>query len=411
MVMQRHVQLQHAGTNQLIADIRTRYWIIGSRRLVRSVISNCVICMRYRSQPLQAPAAPLPNERMACNAPFQNTGVDLAGPLYLRNGEKCWIVLYTCAVYRAVHLELTRSLSTEAFMMTLRRFIARRGRVDMLVSDQGSNFIGTKNLLTNLDWEEIQRQSTIRRIAWKMNVPTAAWWGGYWERLIRIMKDLLKRVLGKASVSYDELQTLICDCEAIMNGRPLTYINNDNGEYLEPLTPALFIQPLPKTDVTDLDIVDNTSLNRRLKYLQNLREQFRQRFKSEYLTVLVQKGKEKKDILKIGDIVLVENEEKRIKWPLGIVEQLIQGKDGVERLARVRTSLGTKMRPVQRLYKLEVHKDNEFPDLNNTPNISTDLPPSGELSTSSDLSSKNKQLVTRSGRISKIPSKLKIYHV
>lgn len=421
LVRQRHIQLQHAGANQLIADIRCKCWIIGIRRLVRSVISECVVCTRHRSKPVQAPAAPLPVERTACAAAYQTTGVDLAGPLYLRHGEKCWIVLYTCAVYRSIHLEATRSLSTEAFIMTLRRFIARRGRVDLMLSDQGTNFHGTKNLLNSLDWEEVQRQSTIRRISWKMNAPSAAWWGGFWERLIRILKDLLKRIIGNAILTYDELQTILCDCEATMNSRPLTYISDDGGEYLEPLTPAHFVLPIPNSDVTDLDAIDSSSLNNRLRYVQSIREQFRKRFKTEYLSFLVQKGKEKKDVINVGDIVLIETDEKRLKWPLGVVLELFTGKDGTQRTAKLRTANGLKVRPVQRLYNLEVPGKNVSVDTTTdvteyvtdddaaaTPPITLDRT-EAMAAPEPEALLPDKPQSTRSGRQVKLPNKFKLY--
>ncbi|KAF2891839.1 hypothetical protein ILUMI_14334 [Ignelater luminosus] len=75
-----------------------------------------------------AKSIPIPEDRVRTVAPFQVTGIDLAGPMYLRGGKKVWIVLYTCAMYRAVHLKLIHSLSTEGFLRSLRRFIARRGR-------------------------------------------------------------------------------------------------------------------------------------------------------------------------------------------------------------------------------------------------------------------------------------------
>ncbi|XP_059047592.1 uncharacterized protein LOC131843017 [Achroia grisella] len=212
--------------------------------------------------------APLPVERTRCSAPFEITGVDLAGPLILRDGQKCWIVLYTCAVYRAVHLEATRSLSTEAFMMTFRRFIARRGRVSIMMSDNGTNFVGTKNLLSEIDWTKVEQDFVIQGIKWKLNAPTAAWWGGFWERLIRILKDLLKRVLGKSSVTYEELQTILCDCEATLNGRPLTYIEDEKSNSLEPLKPIHILQPILQSDVTDLDELDRNSLNKRLREIK-----------------------------------------------------------------------------------------------------------------------------------------------
>lgn len=103
--------------------------------------------------------------------PFEVTGIDLAGPLYLLNNEKCWIVLYTCAIYRAIRLELTMSMSTDAFLLSLRRFIARRGRPRIIVTDNGRNFVGSENLFASLDWEEIHTFSTVQRIIWKFNPP------------------------------------------------------------------------------------------------------------------------------------------------------------------------------------------------------------------------------------------------
>ncbi|GFY63835.1 putative RNA-directed DNA polymerase from transposon X-element [Trichonephila inaurata madagascariensis] len=84
-------------------------------------------------------------------------GVDLAGLLYLKNGNKAWIVLFTCAVYRAVHLELIQSLSTDGFSLGLRRFIARRGRPMKIYSDNGTNFIGADNK-ASLDWKKLLKR-------------------------------------------------------------------------------------------------------------------------------------------------------------------------------------------------------------------------------------------------------------
>jgi len=92
-------------------------------------------------------------------------GVDLAGPLFLKDGSKVWIVLFTCAVYRAVHLELVKSLSTEAFLYSLRRFISRRGRPNTIYSDNGTNFHGSDNLFKKLNWEEMENFSGIKRIS------------------------------------------------------------------------------------------------------------------------------------------------------------------------------------------------------------------------------------------------------
>ncbi|XP_035216765.1 uncharacterized protein LOC118190200 [Stegodyphus dumicola] len=202
--------------------------------------------------------------------------------------------------------------------------------------------------------------STIEKIKWKFNPPTAAWWGGFWERLVRMVKELLRRVLGSKTVSYIELETILCDCEATMNSRPLTYLEDGTAE-LKPLTPAYFIQGIPHHDVKDLDTIDSKSLNRRLRYLQNLRIDLRSRFRNEYLAMLVHRRERKGDTLEVGDVVLIGTPEKRINWPLGLVVQVFPGADGHVRVAKVKTADGEKITPVHNLYPLEVTRPSELP--------------------------------------------------
>ncbi|XP_055931871.1 uncharacterized protein LOC129962158 [Argiope bruennichi] len=200
-----------------------------------------------------------PEDRVTQTKVFEVTGVDYAGSLYLKLKGKTWIVLFTCAVYRAVHFELVRSLTTDTFIQALRRFIARRGRISVLYSDNGTNFVGRNNALRALDWDKISEYSTAQKITWKFIPPTAAWWGGWWERIVRMLKELLRRVLGKSIVNYEEFLTLLCDCESIINVRPLTYIQDDPNELL-PLTPAMFIHGNSNYETPDFDKVDLSSL-------------------------------------------------------------------------------------------------------------------------------------------------------
>jgi hypothetical protein len=82
--------------------------------------------------------------------------------------------------------------------------------------------------------------------------------------------------------------SIICDCEATVNSRPLTYISEESRDPL-PLTPAMYLQDVPLVvGVPDLDHLDELDLNKRLRYQQLLREDLRKRFRSEYLSQLVQ---------------------------------------------------------------------------------------------------------------------------
>jgi hypothetical protein len=408
LISEEHRKTMHAGPSILLSRLRERFWILKAKKLVKEVISKCVTCKRHKTRSVEVPFAPLPRERVTQTKVFQVSGVDYAGPLYLKSKGKAWIVLFTCAVYRAVHFELVQSLTTEAFIQALRRFIARRGRVSILYSDNGKNFVGTNNKLKALEWDKIVTYSTAQKITWKFIPPTAAWWGGWWERMVGMLKKLLRRILGKSVVDYEELLTILCDCESVINDRPLTYIHDDPAE-LVPLTPAMFIHGDGNSETPDLDCVDRSSLIKRIKYLQKLRENLKQRFRNEYLALLVHKGVRRNDVISIGDIVLIGHDNvRRIDWPLGIVLELYPGKDNIPRVARLRTAQGERIRPFQRLYPLEVSAKTDF-DILKKASRKTDLTVenirniSVESSDTSKVSSLTK---SRSGRTRRIPQRL-----
>ncbi|GFX85266.1 integrase catalytic domain-containing protein [Trichonephila clavipes] len=178
---------------------------------------------------------------------------------FLKENKKCWIVLFTCAIYRAVHLELITSLSTDSFILAFRRFIARRGRPTTIYSDNGKNFVGTFNALNSIDWNKIQDFALKIKIQWKFSPPSAPWWGGFWERLVGMLKNVLRKVLGKASLNEEELNTLLCDAESIINSRPITYLSEDPKD-LVALTPAMFLQEIREIGVPDFDMIDSKKL-------------------------------------------------------------------------------------------------------------------------------------------------------
>ncbi|GBL97618.1 hypothetical protein AVEN_49131-1 [Araneus ventricosus] len=119
----------------------------------------------------------------------------------------------------------------------------------------------------------------------------------------------------------------------------------------------MFLREIPKSGVTDIDTVDNEKLSKRAKYLQKIREQLRARFRIEYLGQLHQQSinnYENKPI-KVGEIVLLEDSnKKRTHWNLNRVLKLILGRDGNIRLVPVKTQNSEFLRPVQRIYRLEI---------------------------------------------------------
>ena len=160
-----------------------------------------------------------------------------------------------------MHLDLVLSLSTEAFTAALRRFICCRGRPTTVYNDNGSNFAGADRVFKALDWSEIQKSCVVQKIQWIFNPQSAAWWGGWWERLIRTMKDHLKRMLGRQRVDYDGLRTCLSTVESAMNQRPLTTVTDDSDDLVS-LTPAMFLRGIPGSDFPEYEEMPFVQLQR-----------------------------------------------------------------------------------------------------------------------------------------------------
>ena len=135
--------MKHAGVSLILSSLRNHYWIIGVRRIAKRVKKNCISCQRMDAAPYAQPMAPLPDVRVTPAVPFAVSGMDHAGPLYCLEDprKKFWILLFTCAVIRGVHLELVESLSSLETMLALRRMAARRGLPKVIFSDNAKGFV------------------------------------------------------------------------------------------------------------------------------------------------------------------------------------------------------------------------------------------------------------------------------
>ena len=357
LIMKEHWMNQHAGVQLLSGILRERFWILQTRRTIKGAIRKCIPCLRYKTKKFEVETAPLPENRVKTAKVFENIGVDLAGPLFLKDGGKAWIVLFTCAVYRCVHLELVTSLSTEAFLDAFSRHCARRGRPSVVYSDNGTNFVGANNALRALNWKKIEAAANLKQIKWIFNPPASPWWGGWWERLVRTVKELLRRTLGRTSLNYEKLSTLLCEIEGVINQRPLT-AESDDPEDLQPLTPAMYLTEISSTET---EFVDAAGFHKANKERKRLLELFKGRFRKEYLGLLIQKAKKLKETeVKVGDVVIVgQDNVKRLDWPLARILELLPGKDGKVRVAKVKTAMGILTRPLQRLYPMEVSSFSE----------------------------------------------------
>uniref|UniRef100_A0A5S6QAF5 Integrase catalytic domain-containing protein n=1 Tax=Trichuris muris TaxID=70415 RepID=A0A5S6QAF5_TRIMR len=222
----------HMGVEHTLAILRQKVWILRGRSSVKRALRACLPCKRYLAKPLQQKMGNLPVERVQPAFPFERVGLDFAGPLYVRSKArtacKAYVCLFTCMVTRVVHLELTSDISTEHFIQALRRFYARRGKPRVIQSD---NFLTFKcaerelaRMFNRLNREKVQKDMVSNGIEWKFITERAQWTGGYWQRLVRSVKARLRKVHRNALLDEEKLRTVLCEIEARINSKPLTFL-------------------------------------------------------------------------------------------------------------------------------------------------------------------------------------------
>lgn len=179
-----HEKNYHVGVSHTLALLRKRFWVPHGRSIVQKILRKCQNCLKYGGGPFKLPAMPdLPLERVKFNLPFTFTGMDYFGPLYVINDskEKCWVCLFTCLTIRAIHMEVVRDLSSEECLLAIRRFVAVRGLPQLIISDNATQFKLTSEVLSS-------DCCILNKIRWKFIPELAPWFGGFYERLIGLVK-------------------------------------------------------------------------------------------------------------------------------------------------------------------------------------------------------------------------------
>ena len=375
LVRRAHERVPHSGVKATLAELRSQFWIVRGRNFIRQILGRCTICRRHGGGPYRAPKPPpLPSFRVDEAPPFTYTGVDFAGPLYLKGDldvSKVWICLFTCCVTRAIHLDLVQDLSAPSFIRCLKRFTARRGLPTKLISDNGKTFKAAARILHSIvSHGDVQQYINGLGIGWVFNLPKAPWWRGVFERLVRSTKRCLRKIVGQAKLTYDELLTAIVEVEAVLNSRPISYVSTDDIE--EPLTPSHLltgrrILSLPdhlcRSSEDDQDCNPGPEvLTKCAKHLNKVLDRFWARWRILELREMHrhQHGHTCPSPIAVDDIVIVHSADNpRSFWKLGRVKELLTGRDGKIRGAVLRVAgkgrqATTLYCPVQLLYPLEV---------------------------------------------------------
>ncbi|XP_065224373.1 uncharacterized protein LOC135848400 [Planococcus citri] len=366
-----HIDNYHVGVSHTLSELRKNFWIPKGRSTVYYVLKKCANCKYYDGGPYKYPAIPpLPEFRVNQSSPFSCCGIDTFGPLYVSDNsvqKKVFVSIFVCMITRAIHLELLENMTTQEFLLAFRNFIALRTIPKFVISDNAPQFKITKSAFENL-WQQIISDNDVtdfcknNLIEWKLLPEYAPWHGGFYKRLIGIVKMSLKKTIFNCIITENQLRTVLYEVTSVINSRPIVYVGENDSNVLTPNdlmnTKFDFIPDIDNVKNIKRDVIVNL-----WKRSNDIINQFWNVWKFQYLTSLRERNisiKQKKNVVdlvpKVGDIVLIEGDKKfcpRGEWKVGKVINVNVSSDSNVRSAIVETKNSKLTRPINKLYPLE----------------------------------------------------------
>ena len=365
-VRREHIKGKHyAGVQHICNNLRKRFWIPKVKRLIQNEEQLCGKCRRIKAKGTMAVMGPIPKFRL--EEPFRvfsKVGVDFAGPFFTKQGRgksqlKRYACLFTCLQIRAVHLEMATGLDVDSFLLAFRRFIARRGCPEIVISDNGTNFVGAVNDINELERASynIQKEMAKDKIQWIFNPPSAPHFGGVYESLIKSMKRAMTRILTNADVNDEELMTVLIEIEHLINERPIGICDEDSKSF-SALTPNHFLLGITESNPEFTSNKDK--VRHRWRRSQEFLKQLWKRWMEEVVPnwATRQKWLETKRPIEEGDIVwILDRKNDRGTWPLGKVIKIFPGSDHTSRVVQLLAEGKESLRAINRLCVIERKND------------------------------------------------------
>ena len=364
MVMEDAHGQDHGGQNNAVLRSRKLVWIVKARKLAMKIKNNCFRCRLLYKRCMEQKMGPMPDHRLGPAPIFHSTAVDLFGPLQIRDAVKkrttgkCWGVLFTCTVTSAVCLELTESYSMDSFLQALVRFTCAHGMPARFQSDAGDQLVAAAKQVGTWDYTRILEWCGEKKTTWQVVPVGAQHHNGLAERLIGMAKLCLEQVLHGKVCTFGEMATMLKEAEYMLNSRPLAVKPGADPEEMGPITPLHLMSGRSSMHLPGIKFEENVSLTRRLQFLQEVRDQFWEKWISLWFGKMVPAGRWRKEFpdLKEGDVVLMKDESLVAKdYRLGRVKTVYPGDDGHVRRADIEyrnpneKDFRVTQRPIQKL--------------------------------------------------------------
>lgn len=379
LVIHLHQLLFKATPETTHNMLRKNYHLSCGREVIRNLIRKCVCCKL--PFPLQAQCGDLPDQRIDHQSPWRAASVDFGGPflaVHRCNLEQCthsdvldkvYYTIFTDMTTRAVHLELVKDLTTHTFLMSFENFTNRRGMVNFMFSDCAKTFKTAgkelKRALSQIDWNHVRHKGLAKGIEWQFNKEKAPWMIGVCERLNRNIKSAVRSTLKARQLTFEEMNNLFIQCEALINNRPLTNVKSASDDEIlgTSITPAELcisrtIEVQPTISPKLARVSDFAKYKRERQLIHKI---FWRRWTHDYLLSLrkVPTFHDQKGSVNINDIVLIRDDNLNFnEYKMGRIIELLPSRDSKIRAVRLKLPQGSIItRPVNRLAKFEADEN------------------------------------------------------
>ena len=361
-----HHDKHHRDADTTVSFVRNDFWVIKARKIASAIDARCRICKEKRQIYAGQIMGDLPDFRSQMSPPFSVCLVDLFGPLEIRDDcvkkgprvyKKVWGIVFSCASTRAVHLDVSIDYSTESILHCVRRLMALRGDVRLIISDAGSQLIGASKELSQWrqgwDIEQLVRFGAEKGLEWRTIMPSSQHQNGASEILVKLVKGIIKsllRVLGETKLSLNEMNTVMLEVSNLVNQRPIGIKPNarsasdflcPNSLLLGRCSDRICSGPFePNQVMTDCP----KSARSRFHLVQAISSQFWQVWLKLYYPTLVvrQKWHSERRNLQVGDLCLLKDSNLyRGEWRLCEVAEVYP-----DRSKKVR-NVGVRLKPRQ----------------------------------------------------------------
>ena len=360
LVLYLHETYGHSGPVFTQHYLRRQFRLIGGKREIARILRKCMKRCCWKPKPVAAAEPPLPLERTNETHAFDKIAVDMCGPFQVRHfckdkkadqcihkDSKAWVCVFTCMLSRAIHLEIAEDMSTPVFLQCFSRLCSRRGVPTFVWSDNARTFESANKELTrlyrqNIDWKKVGENAVQKGIDWRWGIKLAPNSNGVVERMVKLVKENLVRTMKNEHMSVRNFETVLFECEALINDRPISAPTNTEGDP-EPISPSQlavghFLSALP-FDRSKTNNPDNVDVTKMMRHRKKLVTKFWNAWRRDYVMSLAPKSPNKQlqqvgrgYQLKEGMIVMIRDKVlSKGTWNLARVHSLIPSKDGVIR--------------------------------------------------------------------------------